>query len=115
MASCCQAGKVSRGTSFSAARNSSSVIETTSPVVRLRNEDCSSDCKSIPSRISWSLTCTVIPPAPSYVIPFLGVVSAGSVSLFAAHVRSHLTQNGGYRAYLACLVIGWLGATCLSI
>src|SRR5262249_8664174 len=56
MASCCHSGKSSRGASFSAARNSSSVTETTSPVVRLRKEDCSSDWKSIPSRISWSLT-----------------------------------------------------------
>src|SRR6266705_682406 len=108
IASCCHSGKSSRGASCSAARNSSLVTETTSPVVRLRKEDCSSDWKSIPSRISWSLTCTVIPPAPSYVVSLLGGVSACSVSLFAAHVRSHLTQKGGYRARLACLVIGCL-------
>src|SRR5437773_12019835 len=109
MASCCHAGKSSRGAPCSAARNSSSVMATTSPVVRLRKEDCSSDWKSIPSIISLSLTCTFIPPTLSYMVSLLCLVLACSLSLFSAHIRSHLTQNGGLSERLACLVMGCLG------
>ena len=59
-------------------------------------------------------TGTVIATA-SYVSSRLAGLWACSGSLFSVHVRSHLIQNRGWSARLACLVIGCLGATCLSI